>query len=190
MTIKCKPVKLFSLVDVMLEVKALCLVLCLGFTGVTQAENQSLWSRGVSGQPVDKNDPAFRFLLTFVRQESSRLLGICVYENYSISGVSARVAIIDGVKTADGVFWPDLKLEVSNELGGMWTDIGKSSTHGQRVALRIKPKDINMGLTANLDRFQSFIGKYRFGRLTLKTGEAAVFELSLLSPPTRAAEPK
>jgi hypothetical protein len=191
MTISCKPrVKVLSLLDVLLGMKALFLVLLLGIIGIAQAENQSLWSRGVSGQSLDKNDPAFRFVLTFVRQEPSHLLGICAYENYSVRGSSPRVAIIEGIKTADGVFWPDLKLEVSNELSGIWTEVGKSATNGQRVAIRVKPKNINMGLTANLDRFQPLIGKYKFGKLTLKTGEAAVFELSLLSPPTRAAERK
>ena len=128
--------------------------------------------------------------MSFVSQDKFQLVGICVYENPVVKGHLARPALIEGVKTADGAFWPDVKPQVANELSGKWESIRQASKGGSKTKLKIDPGGRNETLLVALDVFKPMIGKYRFGKLILRTGETAVFQLDLLSPPKREGESK
>lgn len=166
-------------------VTALCLLSVLSVITLAQAQSERNWTKGFRTQPADKQDPAGRFFLMFAKQEKLHLIGGCNYENYVVSNQAPRRVTIEGAKIADAIFWPDVALQVSND-GGEWQTIGQAVNDGQPDTIMIEPKGVAYSLLVNLDAFKPMIGKYKFGRLLLKTGEAADFRLDALLPPPNA----
>jgi hypothetical protein len=97
--------------------------------------------------------------------------------------------VIEGTKTADGLFWPKVRLEVRKTRKAKWTQLATSVNEGQRASVTIEPNAINFDLTVNLDAFKLFLGKYESGRIVLNTGRASEFELKDLLPPEQEAQP-
>jgi hypothetical protein len=87
------------------------------------------------------------------------------------------------MKTPDGEFWPDVTAQVKNERNGKWETLTRPFNCGHRVSVTIKPGEFNPKLLVSLDCFLSMVGKAKLGRVVLKTGEAATFELQYLLEP-------
>jgi hypothetical protein len=95
---------------------------------------------------------------------------------------------VEGTKTADGTFWPEVKLEVRKGQTGKWKRIAISPAVGRPATVTIKPNTTNFDLAVNLDDFKRLIGTCEFGRIVLKTGQASVFELKDLAPSEQETE--
>lgn len=153
-----------------------------------QAEGQKAWSRGFSAEPANSADRACEFVLYDLSQEELHLIGRWSYTNGTVSNKAPARVVIEGTKTPDGTFWPDVRLEVRKKGTGDWKTITKSSNHGRRATVIIEPNAINFDLAVNLDAFKSLIGKYESGRIVLKTNRASEFKLADLLPPEQEAK--
>jgi hypothetical protein len=107
------------------------------------------------------------------------LRAVCEYLDMQASSRTS----IEGTETPDGEFWPYVTAQVANNYRGVWRVIGHPSNVGKPTSLSIKPKDVNARLIVDMEIFRPLIGKFRYGRLVLKNGKAAIFELKNLLPP-------
>jgi hypothetical protein len=150
---------------------------CLGGLVATDLHAQSipLWSRAIFAHPSDGFGKEHRFSLRFFKQEGLHITGRCTY--YQVDNQTPAVATIEGTKTEDGTFWPDVTSQVLNEETGKWETISKPFNHGHRGSVTIKPGEANHELLVSLDVFLPLVGKYKTGKLILNTGETAEFDL-------------
>lgn len=146
-----------------------------------QAESPSFWSRGIFEHPLSGYKADQRFSLGVITQEKFHLTGRFVY--FQTKHQNPAVTTIDGVRTPDGRFWPRVKCEVANEVTGQWKTLEQPLPRGNRAIVTVKPGEDNMNLMIELDVFRSLLRKYQFGRVVLRTGEAATFELKYLCAP-------
>jgi hypothetical protein len=120
---------------------------------------------------------------TKIGTESDHLIGTCFYMN-STKGNQARQSVsIVGIQTADGNFWPTVLLQVANEVTGRWHTIEQPSIRGHSVILTVQSNSTSKVLNVDLEAFRPMIGKFRYGRVTLKRGEGAILKLEDLLPP-------
>jgi hypothetical protein len=147
-----------------------------------------LWSRGFSFHPTSGYSRENRFSLRGITQTGLHITGECAY--YQIENQIPRIASIEGTKTADGQFWPDVTSQVKNERTGKWQTISEPFNRGHRATITIKPGEFNQELMVTLDVFYPLIGKYKVGRLLLRTGDATEFELKELLEDEPEAESK
>jgi hypothetical protein len=90
---------------------------------------------------------------------------------------------IDGIQTLDGRFWPRVRLETANAIDGEWHALEQSTVSGRATSPVFKSDEANPALYFNFDGFRSFIGKIKYGRVTLPgNGFNTFFELSELLP--------
>lgn len=139
------------------------------------------WTRGIADIGTRPADPsAFRpFELVTVSGEGDHVYGLCVFTN-----VTPALVAIDGTETPDGEFYPNVALQVANDEEGEWRALDPSSHPGKKAALTIEAKQVSKSLMVDLDAFRPMIGKFKYGKIALRTGEAAVvFKLEKLLPP-------
>ena len=154
-------------------------LLCL--SGVTRA-SENFWSRVISAEPMSSADRAQDFSLFGIRQQE-HLGGTWYLSNGAVKGRTSRPVEIPGVETPDGVFWPDVTLQVKNEATTRWETVTNSIPDGKRTARIVAVDTVCFSLTVNLDACKAFLGRYKFGRIILKSGEVSEFELKYLEPP-------
>jgi hypothetical protein len=158
---------------------AVLVCLFCSFEWLPQAEGGSpLWQRAWFAAPSGGYGAENRFSLRAVRQEGLHLTGECTY--FQVENQNPPVAVIEGTDTGESGFWPDVTSQVKNERTGKWETIAKPFNHGHRRKITIKPGEFNQELLVALDVFYPFVGKYKLGRLVLKTGEITMFELNKL----------
>jgi hypothetical protein len=159
---------------------AVVLMFGIGLATTLQSGDLPLWSRGFSFHPTSGYTLENRFSLRGITQTGLHLTGECAY--YQLENQIPRIISIEGTKTADGQFWPDVTSQVKNERTGKWETIAKPIRSGPRATITVKPGEFNPELLVTLDVFYARIGKYKLGRLLLKTGDSAEFELKDLLP--------
>jgi len=163
-----------------------CLTAMLLAISAANAEEQETWSRGLQFESANSADRVRGLSLYNIDQGKFHLIGTWWYENGALGNQTTSRIVIKGRKTSDGAFWPDVKLQVKDERNGKWQTVAKSSSEGQPATVIIEPNSRNVDLRVNLDALKPLIGKYKLGRLVLKTGEAPEFELKYLLPPEQA----
>jgi hypothetical protein len=151
----------------------------------SQTEIHRTWSRTISIEPANSENRAHQFVLYDVDQSESRLVGTWWYENGALGNQIPRRVEIEGTRTPDGVFWPDVTLQVKNELTRTWETVATPHSEGTRTTVTIEPNGRNSDLTVNLNVFKPLIQAHKLGRILLKTGEASEFELKYLLPPDK-----
>lgn len=157
------------------------LIICISLlANLVCAEEPKVWSRSFSWAD-HKDGPAVT--LYDLDQGEAHLIGYFAYENYSKKNEIPRPAVLSGVKTADGAFWPDATVQVKNRQTGSWETIGKSTEQGERTDVTIAPNAINFDLKVNLDALKPLLNEHELARLILNSGEASEFELKYLVPP-------
>lgn len=125
--------------------------------------------------------PVFEpFRIQTISRFANRLIALAVYSDYRSPHLSIK---LDGIVSADCHFWPKVIAQVSNNLERGWEGIGELESAGQPGTLIIQARNPNATLYVSLDRFESYIGKRRFGRLLLGNGEYACVELANLKEP-------
>jgi len=145
------------------------------------AETKRPWSSVIAGHPLPSNQGVSRFVLLEITQDTLHLVGRCVYDNAVIENSTPKTITIDGFDTGKA-FWPDVLSQVGNNTS-KWETIAHLPSHSHHQTVTVLPGNAKFDLKVNLDIFQPLIGKYTFGRVVLKTGDAAVFELKELLPP-------
>lgn len=160
--------------------KAAVLVVILSCLIATGAVSAGGWSRDLTSlgtQPADQY--VFKpFELVLVSEEEDHLYGLCVFVN-----AKPALAAIDGTETLDGEFYPFVALQVANAEHGEWCTVDSASNPGKISTLSVEAKRPSKSLRVNLDGFRPMIGKFKYGKIALKSGESAVFELEKLLPP-------
>jgi hypothetical protein len=147
------------------------------------AEEPRLWSRGFDWV-VNKESPAFRFTLFNVHQERTELTAEFAYDNYIIANEVRPTVVIQGRRTEDGRFWPNVVYEVRKDSNASWEPVRGTAKTGQNTSVLVKPLDSRFDLFVSLEPFKAYITLYHFARVTLPDGDRAEFELKSLSPPS------
>lgn len=150
---------------------------------LTYADSTCAWARAIRGV-TRTYDP---FELELVCEESGRLVATANYIDYQIPYLDRPhrlPATIKGVRTSDGRFWPEVKAEVSNEIEKNWKPLGAHKMPGDASKVTFRANDPNEWLRVDLEPFRVMIGKFKYGRVTLTSGERAIFVLNNLLPPT------
>lgn len=157
----------------------IALILWLLTTSVSHSADS--WTRGIGGGMVgiaDIKTESFRLSSVSKNGGTGHMWGSCVYDNRSPALVALK-----GTETSDGEFSPSVVNQVGNDRNGEWKTIGRPVVHGKAKILTVPVKTSSKLLTVDLDAFVPMIGKFKYGRLVLKTGESAVFGLDNLRPP-------
>jgi hypothetical protein len=129
---------------------------------------------------MNPDDPGIRVALGNVDAIGSTLIGRLTYDNHTIHNQAPMAVVIKGHKNWQGQFLPDARLEVADE-ARKWRTIGKSRSLVFRNQVTISPGERNFDLIVNLNPFKPMLGKYKWGRIVLSTGDAASFSLSDLA---------
>lgn len=143
------------------------------------------WIReGPSSLSSDLDRSTGPFELKVVRCDDSHLTGLAVLSRYSTRrDYKGETVTITGVETADGRFWPNVTLEVSDQIAGQWQRIPSVAINGATALRRISPHTLGAAFFVNLDPFSRFIGRGRYGRLLLENGDDVIFDLHTLEAP-------
>jgi len=135
-----------------------------------RAADNILWSKGAFAMPASTPQP---FALNIFTQEGLHLTGSCAYKR--AEGQPPR--LIEGTKTSNEEFWPDVTGQVKDEKTGSWETVSSPLDYGRRATIEIKAGELKQNLLVSLDVFVPLVGKYKVGRIVLKGGEAAEFDL-------------
>jgi hypothetical protein len=158
-------------------------------SGTTERDPDPAWYRALNlSVPVN---PKFEpFAITATKSEQgNHVVGEFDYFNYKADDKSPPPVTIKGSKKSDGTFWPVVSAEVGDNPTGPWTTIGRPPTPERPASLSITTKPKEERFYVNMDLFLPLIGKVKFGRVVLETGEAAVFGLEVLVPPKTDPQP-
>jgi hypothetical protein len=141
-------------------------LLCLSL----RAADNTLWTKGIFAQSASAPQP---FILNIFTQEGLHLTGNCAYKRAD----EQPPRLIEGTKTYNDEFWPDVTGQVKNEKTGAWETVSLPLDYGRRATIEVKAGELKQDLLVSLDVFLPLVGKYKVGRVVLKTGEAAEFDL-------------
>ena len=114
-----------------------------------------------------------------VSQGREHLMGEFVLER-RIEGTVPQLAI-QGHFNKMGEFTPNVSLEVSDRGDGNWKPIESSFSDKVDVTLTGAPHIDKLFMRIQLDAFQPYIGKFKFCRVALQTGESDVFPMAWLT---------
>lgn len=137
---------------------------------ISSSADNILWEKGVFAQSLTA---PFPLTLNHFIQHGLHTTGICIYHLPE----DRPSNIIEGTKTDNGEFWPDVTCQVKNEETGRWETVSSPLDYGHRSKIEVSPGDIKPDLRVSLDVFLPLVGKYKKGRILLRSGEAADFDL-------------
>jgi hypothetical protein len=142
-------------------------------------DGKRLWGRSIIGEAIPDGKDR-RLELTDISQESVHLVGMFALSQQGNASAPSPL-LIQGRLDRAGLFTANVALEVRNEETEEWKSIQTSLTNKIEATLTAAPGIPSICILVQLDAFQPYIGKYRFGRLTLQTGETTLFSLLLLT---------
>jgi hypothetical protein len=96
--------------------------------------------------------------------------------------------VIQGHFDKRGGFTANISLEVSDREDGNWKRIESSFSDTVDVTLTGAPHIDTLFFVAQLDAFQPYIGKFKFCRIALQTGESNVFPMVWLTREGKESE--
>lgn len=120
-----------------------------------------------------------RLALFDVSQGPEHLLGALALTR-QVEGFTPQL-VIQGRFNEMGEFTPNFSLEVSDRKDGNWKTIESSLSERADLTLTGAPHIEKLYIRIQLDAFQSLIGKFKFCRITLQTGESDVFPMVWLT---------
>jgi hypothetical protein len=152
-------------------------IVCLAADKPAQNEKRE-WDRSYMLIPVpDGKDRGIEFLS--IGQGPLHLVGRLVLER-RIKGTLPQL-VIQGHLNRAGEFAPNVSLEVSDREDGNWKRIESSFSDTVDVTLTGAPHINKLFFDVQLDAFQPYIGKFKFCRIALQTGESNVFPMHWLT---------
>jgi hypothetical protein len=98
--------------------------------------------------------------------------------------VRNSASVLDGIRTAEGDFWPNVSLFVGESTED-WHTIGTSSAPGTPTSIRRSIDEHSpLLLRVKLDPFRPRIGQDKYGKIVFSDGSFAVFLIEHLNPST------
>jgi hypothetical protein len=120
-----------------------------------------------------------RLELELVSQDYLHLVGNFVLAR-QIEGPVPQL-VIQGRFDKHGEFTANVCLEVSDQKDGDWKLIESSFSDKVDVTLTGAPHIDQLFVSVQLDAFQPYIGKFKFCRVSLQTGESDIFPMVWLT---------
>ena len=77
---------------------------------------------------------------------------------------------LEGV-LVDSKFWVNVTAQVSNRVSREWRGMSVNHKRGKNVTLTVPARATSQVLSIDMDVFQPAIGKFKFGKISLRTGE-------------------
>ena len=133
-------------------------------------------------------DTAPFVVLAFLSPTGTDVLAACGYrDNEATSAIRLKGTRTPPGETRPSItaepnFWPSVTAQVAVDYKNEWTSIADPPLPGEPGSLSIAPGAVTTGLYVNLNSFRPFVGEFRYGRLLLPNGKAAIFELRELLP--------
>jgi len=116
-------------------------------------------------------------ILGMVSADGAHLSGRFDFENISGERQQAKDAVIYGVRRADR-FWAHARCEGRRDENSSWESLGHSWILGWPATLKVKAESNTPAkFSVRLDIFDDAIGKYKFGRIVLSSGDTSQFLL-------------
>lgn len=141
----------------------------------SKADGQKWWTRSIISEPAP-HQAGRRLELQGVTNDGDRLIGELSLLQ-SRNGTSLDALTIEGHLDRTGQFTPNVSLEVSNDQRGTWKVIESSLSDKAEAKLIVAPQVSAVSVIVSLTAFRPYTPTYRYGRITLQTGEATVFGL-------------
>jgi len=152
-------------------------ITCLAEDKPAQNEKRE-WDRSYALIPVpDGKDRGIEFLN--ISQGPEHLVGTLVLER-RIKATLPQL-VIQGHLNKKGDFTANISLEVSDREDGNWKKVESSFSDTVDVTLTGAPHIDKLFFVVQLDAFQPYIGKFKFCRISLQTGESNVFPMVWLT---------
>ena len=150
-------------------------MLCLAQDKPDQKEKR-IWGYSYHGHPVPDGKNT-RLNFGGASQGPEHLLG-----QYSLTRQRDGTQLaIQGHLNKSGEFTANVSLEVSDQEDGNWKTIESSFSDRVDVTLTAAPHVERLFLCIQLDAFQPYIGKFKFCRVALQTGESDVIPMAWLT---------
>jgi hypothetical protein len=155
-------------------------------SGVAETPSRKIppaWYRGLNlSAPVN---PRFEPLqiVGIECEDGTHVVGEFVYIYRKEGDANTPPLTINGSRKPDGTFWPKVAAYTSNEINSQWTTIGEPLTPGESISLVVTSKEEKQQFYVDLDVFRPMIGKMKYGKVILETGDSTIFEIEDLSPP-------
>ena len=122
--------------------------------------------------------PGSRFAVSFVRSEKYVLSAFCWFKY----AVGTDAVVLHGRRNADATFWPNVTYEVATEGQTKWKRIAAGVPDQGSDVLTVNPEEPVAKLWVDMAPFRKTVGVYRYGRVVLENGDAAVFAIEDLLP--------
>ena len=163
-------------------VSAIILPWCDLYSACAGTEETGHWSIMISAEPINRGERLHQLTLYSVDQ-SEHLTGMWFCTNGPVGKQPASRLAIQGQKSDDGIFWPDVTLQVRNEATGQWETLATPSRRAAPTTLFVEPNTTQFNLSVRLDPFKPLLTKRKIGRIVLSNGETSEFQLQYLLPP-------
>jgi hypothetical protein len=124
-----------------------------------------------------ENQPGVAFLLV-----STSYFDYCLSAKGLYRYVESRdPVVLHGKKEDDGLFRPAVTYEVPMQDKSEWKEL-PSDAQCEADSITVSPANPIARLTINMEPFRNCIGMYRYGRVVLENGDAAIIQLDDLLP--------
>jgi hypothetical protein len=141
-------------------------------------------------KPDDKPMWASSYMRELAREQPLELFHVSQDSEHLLGGLSLtrmvkepdRQLIIQGHLAKSGEFAPNISLAVSDREDGNWKIIYSSFSDKVDVTLTGGRHVDSLTMRIQLDALQPYIGKYKFCRISLQTGESDVIPMVWLTP--------
>lgn len=150
----------------------------------TSANDTRNWTRILADTDSFSRSPGVPFVIAAIDHEDSVLSALCWYR-YT---VGTEPVTLHGNKEADGRFWPVVTYEVAVEGKTKWKQLRADVEQSNSESIVVHPGNPIAKLSVYLEPFRKCMGIYRYGRVILETGQAAIFALDDLLPTAEAPD--
>jgi hypothetical protein len=123
--------------------------------------------------------------MDLITEEAARLVGYLTVANIKTHDYQPKRLVIKG-DWRGKEFWPVVLLEVGDKFDGPWREI-RTRAEKPSSKLIVERGKIATKMKVDLEAFRLYIGHCNVGRISLSTGDFAVFELNDLIPPEKPA---
>lgn len=140
------------------------------------------WSRWLTDANAFAYSPGIPFAVGYIEHKadvlSVPLEALCWYR-YTVGNDPVT---LHGKKRPDDTFEPIVKYEVATEDKSKWKEIRSDIEQSGSETITVSPENPVAKLWVNMEPFRKAMGSFRYGRLVLENGVAAIFEIEDLLP--------
>jgi hypothetical protein len=148
----------------------------------SRAEHADGWIRFLVDIEEFQNRPGIPFIIASTR-----------YDDYTLSAAGwyrytegRDPVVLHGKKEPDGMFRPVVTYEVATEDQTKWKMVAEDVEQLGSDSITVSPDHPMAKVTVNMEPFRRCVGIFRYGRLVLESGDAAIVEIEDLLPTAAA----